>query len=374
MTVVLRVIHNDASTRGRRPVRARAERAFPAIVDPVSEPLETVVVRSLEEIGRREWDSLFPNELEDWHYLRALERAQLERSEPIYFAIRSRGRLVAAAPAFAGRRAFAEPWRVRGRDQWRRSPGRALVLGSPFSSARRIGFAPRTTEGEQRLLAQRLMRTALDEAALRGLEGLLVGGDAATIGGAPERGDSPPVARTRAASAARISLPRWSLTDYLSCLDDGLRGRALRICAQATHYARDWRVELDRDLEPMLALCSDAGLGEIGEVFFRTLLSSSTVSAECVLVRSGDGALAGFSIVLHDVRALREKLTVVRRREDGALVRGVIWLETLRFCLERGIGEYESAGELSLSAAQPHELIPGARWIPVHDAVDVAAP
>ena len=111
MTVVLRVIRNDATIRARRLVRGRAERVFPAIVEPIVEPLETVVAHSIEELGRREWDSLFLNELEDWYYLRALERAQVEHCEPIYFAIRSRGRLVAAAPAFVGRRALAEPWR-----------------------------------------------------------------------------------------------------------------------------------------------------------------------------------------------------------------------------------------------------------------------
>ena len=160
----------------------------------------------------------------------------------------------------------------------------------------------------------------------------------------------------------------------MSCLDDGLRGRLLNICAQSAQYQRDWHVDLDRDIERILALCRDAGLEEIGETFFRALLGSSAVSAECLLVRSGDGALAGFSIVLHDVRALREKLTVVSRRENGALVRGVIWLETLRFCLERGIGVYESASELSLSAAHPGELVQGSRWIAAHDVVGVATP
>src|SRR4051794_3902564 len=215
MTVVLRVIRNDTSVRARRPVRGRAERVFPAIVDPVVEPLETVVARSVEELGRREWDSLFPHEIEDWHYLLAIERAQLERSEPIYFAIRSCGRLVAGAPAFAGRSALAERCRVRGRTQWKRLPARALVLGSPFSAARRIGFAPRTITAEQRLLAGRLLRAALDEAALRGFEGLIVRDDAATLGEIRERAESPRVARAQDASAARISLPRWSLEDYV---------------------------------------------------------------------------------------------------------------------------------------------------------------
>ena len=373
MTVELRVIRNDASIRARRPAPGRAKRVFPAIVDPIVEPVETVVAHSIDELGRREWDSLFANELEDWHCLRALERAQLERCEPIYFAIRSRGRLVAAAPAFVGRRALAEPWRVRGRAQWGCSPARALVLGSPFAAACRIGFAPRTTTAEQGLLADRLLRAARHESRLRGLDGLLVSSDAAP-GDACQRAESLRLACTRGASAARISLPRWSLADYLSCFDDGLRGQLLRICAQAAQYDRDWRVDLDRDREPMLALCRDAGLDEIGETFFGVLLGSSTVSAECLLVRSGDGGLAGFSIVLHDVRALREKLTVVSRRENGALVRGVIWLETLRFCLERGIGAYESATELSLSAARPHELVQRSGWIAADDAVGVAAP
>lgn len=372
MTVVLRVIRNDASTRARPRAPARGERVFAAIADPIVEPLETVVAHSIEEIGRREWDSLFPNELENWNYLRSLERAQVDRCEPIYFAIRSRGRLVAAAPAFVGRRALAEPWRVRGRAQWRRSRARALVLGSPLGAACRIGVAPRTTTVERRLLSERLLQAAREQSALRGLDGLLVSG-AAALGDAGERADSLRQ-RAQGASAARIALPPWSLADYLSCFDDSLRGRLLRICAQSAQYVRDWHIDLDHDLEPMLALCREVGLVELGEAFFRALLGSSAVAAECLLVRSADGGLAGFSIVLHDVRALREKLTVVSQRENGSLVRGVTWLETLRFCLERGISVYESASELSLLAARPDELVQRSRWIAARDAVGVAVP
>jgi hypothetical protein len=64
----------------------------------------------------------------------------------------------------------------------------------------------------------------------------------------------------------------------------------------------------------------------------------------------------------------------VSRCEKGPLVRGVIWLETLRFCLERGIGVYESASELSLSAAHPSDLVQRSRWIAAHDLEGVATP
>jgi hypothetical protein len=303
VTVELRVIRNDAFARARRRAPERTERPRPTIVHPIVGPFETVVASSIDELDRRDWDSLFPQGLEDWHYLQALERARLGDSEPVYFAIRCRDRLVAAVPAFTGRRALAEPWRVRGRAQWRRAPERALVLGSPFAAACRVGFAPGSTTAEQALLVDRLLRAAREEAGRRGLDGIVVSGEDAALGAVWQRAASLRLVRTRGAPTARVSLPRWSLADYLSCFDERLRGQLLRVCAQAAQYERDWSVALDRDLEPMLALCRDAGLTEVNEAFFRGLLASSAVSASGLLVRSGDGRLAGFSIVLHDAGA-----------------------------------------------------------------------
>ncbi len=375
MTVELRVIRNDTPKRALRR-SPESVRVLPTIVYPVVEPLETVVVRSIDAFDRREWDSLFPNELEDWHYLRALDQARLAGCEPVYFGVRSRGRLVAGVPAFVGRRALAEPWRARSRAQWRRASARALVLGSPFAAACRIGFTPRATAAEQALLVDALLRAASDESLRRGIDGFQLSGEDAALGDVwKQRAESMGLERTPGPAMARLSLPRWSLADYLSCFDDALRGQLLRVCAQASEYERDCGVDLARDLEPMLALCRDAGLDEIGETFFRELLGSGTVRTACLLVRDGDGGLAGFSIVLHDARALREKLTVVSRREKGALVPGMIWLETLRFCLQRGIGVYESASALALSAARPSELSEkNSLWIATRDVATALRP
>jgi hypothetical protein len=373
VTVELRVIRNDDVKRA--PSRsAETVRVLPTIVFPIVEPLEAVVVHSIEELDRREWDPLFPQELEDWHYLRALERSRLAGCEPVYFGIRSRGRLVAAAPAFFGRRALAEPWRARRRSQRRHAAERVLVLGSPFAAACPVGYTPRATSAEQRLLLDRLLRAARNESVRRGIDGPLVCGDDAVLGDALRCAESVGLMRTRSAPMARLALPRWSLADYLSCFDDSLRGQLLRICAQSSQYERDCHVDLARDLEPMLALCRDAGLDEVGEGFFRGLLASSAAPAACLFVRSADGSLAGFSVVLHNARALREKLTVVRRRDNGGLVRGMIWLETLRFCLQRGIEVYESASELAVSAARPNELVKRSSWIATSDAAGAAAP
>ena len=370
MTVKLRVIRNDDVKRTLRRSRETV-RVLPTIVHPVVEPLEAVVVHSIEQVERREWDALFPRELEDWRYLLALERAHLSGCEPVYFGLRSRGRLVAAAPAFVGRRTLTEPRRTRGRTQ-QRAAGRALVLGSPFAAACRIGLAPQATAAEQAMLFEQLLRAARGECVARSIDLLFVASDDSLLGDAQQRAELLGLTRTRGAPMARLALPRWSLADYLGCFDDGLRGQLLRICAQAAQYERDCRVDIARDLEPMLTLCGDAGLDEIGESFFKALLASSAAPAACLLVRSGDGSVAGFSIVLHDARALSEKLTVVRRREHGALVRGMLWLETLRFCLQRGIEVYESASELALAAARPNELVQRSSWIAAHAARSAA--
>jgi hypothetical protein len=61
--------------------------------------------------------------------------------------------------------------------------------------------------------------------------------------------------------------------------------------------------------------------------------------------------------LLRDARAVREKLTAVSRRVKGSFVRALIWLETIRFCLESGVATYESPSELSRAVARPAELL-----------------
>ncbi|HUL82544.1 MAG TPA: hypothetical protein VL131_10380 [Gammaproteobacteria bacterium] len=353
MAVELNVVRDRGPGRGARRAAEGPGRMLPRVV----EPFEVRVARSIEEFDRREWDALFPNELETWGYLRALERARLEGCDLVYFAVRSGGRLVAAAPGFVGRRVLAEPWRAAARGQWRRSRGRRLVLGSPLSDLRRVGIAPGVDARERMKLVGLTLRAARDEAARMGVS--------CALPGEVDTGQSQPLRLFRSSTwfetgrrkeLTPLSLPQWSFADYLSCIEEPLRGRLLRVCAQAGPYERDWHVDLGRDLAPILALCADAGLEELGQAFFENLLGPE-VCASCLVVRL-DGKVAGFSLVLHDARVLREKLTIVSRRVKGPLVRALIWLETIRFSLEAGIGRFESPSELSLAVAGPRAQNP----------------
>lgn len=336
----------------------RAARSLPGVHVPGGgEPVDVLVARSIETIGRAEWDALFAGDLENWHYLRALERAGLEGCEPLYFTIRRHGTTVAALPAFIDRR-------DRGRSAVARPNGRehTLILGSPFSATYRAGFAPRNDAVERAGLLARLLRAARDQAQGAGLAGLLaqaeeIEGDDSWEAAAAPLG----LRRESAAPLVRLALPAWSLADYLSCLDDALRSELLDACAHATGYKRDWRVDLDRELPQILDLCHKVGLSELTPAYFRNLLGPGNVCAACLVVRFA-GRIEGFSLVLHDARRLREKLTVLGTRSDRVLLGDVIWLETLRFCLAYGIESHESCNPLSLAAARPDEVLPRSVW------------
>jgi len=322
-----------------------------------AEPVEVVVAHSIETIGRAEWDALFAGDLEDWHYLRAVERARLEGCEPLYFAIRRRGTSLAALPAFVDRRerrpsAGARPI----------TREHALILGSPFSATCRAGFALRGGPFERADLLARLLRAAHEHATRLGLAGLFVGAEELEGDDSWEAAAAPlGLRREDAAPLVRLVLPAWSFADYLSCLDGGLRSEMLDACAHSAGYRRRWRVDLDREVPELVDLCHEVGLSELTPAYFRNLLGPGNVCAACLVVRFA-GRIEGFSLVLHDARRFREKLTVLGPRSDHVLLGKLIWLETLRFCLEYGIESHESCNPVSLAAARPGEVLPRSVW------------
>ncbi len=318
-----------------------------------------VVAESIETFDRRKWDALFEKELESWHYLHAIERARLARCEMLYLAVLRDGECVAAVPAFIGPRALVQarlPPTER-EEAPRADLDRILIFGSPLGGACRIGFASDATATQRQELLALLLRAAGEVLATRRLGGLVVE--------ATEEWRSelwPPALATRAlvplenAPLARLSLPAWSFDDYLSSLDVTLRGVLWSACEQAAQYELRWHVDLARDLGEMLELCVEAELGHINAACFENLLAPGIVCASCLVVRSA-GDLVGFNLVLHDARLLREKITIVSRGAEEAVVRALIFVETVRYCLECGIAVYESASATSIAAARPGELV-----------------
>lgn len=328
-----------------------------------------LVAESIETFDKPEWEVLFEGQLESWHYLRAIERARLARCEMLYFAALRDGECVAAVPAFIGPRALVSARPSAEPEQGSRAGSdRVLLFGSPLGGACRIGFAPRTTAAQQRDLLVLLLRAARGAVAIRRLGGVVVGATEETQSELWRPALATlPLVRLESAPLARLSLPAWSFDDYLSGLNLTLRSSLWSACEQARQYELRWRVDLAGDLDEMLELCREAGLKHINAACFENLLGPSVVCANCLIVRAA-GDLVALSLVLHDARLLREEITVVSRAAPNAVVGALIFLETVRFCLECGIAVYESASATSIAASQPGEIVERTGWLAMTSA------
>ena len=125
--------------------------------------MQVVIARSIEAFGREEWNRLFPGDLEDWSYYRAIEASALPDFELLYLALRENGALRVAVPAFITDyrldTTLTGPLRRVTNAISRLFPRllrqRLLCLGSPVGEICHLGFAPDCGGAEQsRLLPQ----------------------------------------------------------------------------------------------------------------------------------------------------------------------------------------------------------------------------
>src|SRR5258706_2182165 len=119
--------------------------------------MRAIVAHSMEDFGREEWDRLFPGDLEDWSYYRAIERSRLSGFEWLYFGVREKGELLAVVPAFITDyrldTTLTGPLRRVTQAMARVFPRllrlRLLSLGSPVGEVCHLGFAAALNRTEQ---------------------------------------------------------------------------------------------------------------------------------------------------------------------------------------------------------------------------------
>ena len=120
------------------------------------------VVDSISAFDTKEWNNLFPGEIENWHYYRAVEEAGIAGFTYRYFAIIVNNSLRAVVPAFIT--TYRLDTTVQGslkrvtsvlvRYFPRLLSIRLLCLGSPVSEICHVGFVPdMTAHQKQTLLA-----------------------------------------------------------------------------------------------------------------------------------------------------------------------------------------------------------------------------
>jgi outer membrane scaffolding protein for murein synthesis (MipA/OmpV family)/predicted N-acyltransferase len=318
---------------------------------------EARVYHAIGEIGREAWDSCFPQALEGYDYLAAVEAAGLPGFDWRYVTAQAQGRVIAAAPAFLtdysldttlsdrGQRMVAAARRIAPRA----FTVRMACLGSPCTEDVGVGFAPGLTAAEQ----------------AAALSTLLAGFEAA----AGEAGcwllsvkDAPSAERQAWADAtgragyqplpgmpsAELPIAFCDLDGYLASLSGATR-KDMRRKLKALPSLR---IEVVRDLagleDRILELYrqtrerSDLQFEDLTAAYFTGVLAALGERAFCVLYWE-DEALVGFNLLLQDGRTLLDKFFCMEtERGPGLNLYFVSWFTNVRLCLEMGLSRYQS--------------------------------
>ena len=192
--------------------------------------MEAILARSIEAFDREEWNALFADELEDWHYYRAVENAAIAGFEWIYLAVWDDGRLRAAVPGFITEyridTTLGGPLKRVAGAVSRIAPrllGVPLAsLGSPVGEICHAGFAADCSVAERRRLLDVLL-ARLDELAAQRRIGMIAVKDASGADDALWAGacGAAGLRRMPGQATAVLDLPYRSLDEYLAALGAG---------------------------------------------------------------------------------------------------------------------------------------------------------
>ena len=328
--------------------------------------ITTTVHPSIDAFAPMVWNRLFPHELEDHAYLRAVEGAGLSGFRYLYFAVHDGDRLLAAVPGFAtdyrldttmqgGARRISGAL-AKAFPRLLRIP--MLSLGSPVTERCRVGFAPEAT-ADQRAAWLDAILTHMETIAAKEGFGMLAIKDAPHAEGMWQQ------ACPRHGLRALPGLPgatlaiRWNgIDDYLESLGASTR-KDLRRKRRAGEALRiEWRTDLSGIAEAVQRLYRETlahaefSFEELTPAYFEDVLRDMPGRACCVTYTEGD-RLVAFNLVLHDAGRLLDKfLGMDYSVMDRYNLYHVSWLENVRYCIDEGIAVYESGQGLHREKAR----------------------
>ena len=318
--------------------------------------METTAHPSIDAFAPAAWNRLFPHELEDHAYLRAIERAGLAGFRYMYFAVREGDRLLAAVPAFITdyrldttvqgglRRATDALAKVFPR--LLRIP--MLSLGSPVTERCRVGFAPASTAQQQAAWLDAIL-AHMETVAAKERFGMLAIKDAPRDqpiwqGVCPGHG----LRALPGLPGATLDIPWNDLDGYFESLGASTRKDLRRKRRAGAALKIEWRSDLTGIGEAVQRLYretlanAELSFEELTPAYFENVLRDMPGRAFCVTYSEDDKLLA-FNLVLRDAERLLDKfLGMDYAAMDRYNLYHLSWLENIRHCIENGIGVYES--------------------------------
>ena len=319
--------------------------------------MRAIVAHSIEDFGRDEWNRLFPGDLEDWAYYRAIERSRLSGFEWLYFGVREKGELLAVVPAFITDyrldTTLTGPLRRVTRAIARVFPRllrqRLLSLGSPVGEVCHLGFVVGLDSAAQAHLLDILL-SKVEKYARRAGISMLAAKDATMaqdelwVTAAAAHG----LRRQPSLPTALLDIRFDSLDGYLATLSHATRKDLRRKLRAAAAVRIEWRDNIDDIIDDVMRLYRETlahaalTFEELTPEFFTSVLRELGPRARCATYWL-DGRLVAFNLVLHDGDVLLDKFLGM----DYAFVRRynlyyLTWLENIRYCIEHGLKRYQS--------------------------------
>lgn len=297
------------------------------------------------------------DELEDWSYYRAVERAGLPDFRYLYFVISDGARLLAAVPAFftdyrldttvqGGLKRATEAIAERF-PRLLRIP--MLALGSPAAERCQIGFDPSATSTQRAQWLDAIL-AKMETIAARDKLGMLAIKDASASNDAPWQQVCPNhgLRALPGLPGATLALPYSDLDGYLASLGAATRKDLRRKQRAASGLTIRWCTDLDDIRDGVQRLYratleqSEFRFEELTPAYFDNVLRDMPDRAYCVTYCEGDSLLA-FNLVLCNRERLLDKFLGM---DYGAMDRYNLyhasWLENVRYCIAQGIPIYES--------------------------------
>ena len=318
---------------------------------------EVVVADSIAAFGVSEWNRLFADELEGWHYYRAVEEAALPGFAWHYFGVRESGVLRAAVPAFVTDyrldTTLTGPLRRVTDALARLFPRllrqRMLALGSPVAEVCQLGLDESLDAPARRRMLDAILSKAEVFAAERRI-GMLAAKDtparqdALWVHAAQRRG----LRRQPGLPTAALDIRHASLDDYLRSLSRATRRDMRRKLRAGAPLRVEWRDNIDDIRDEIMRLYratranAELDFEDLTPEYFAAVLRQLGTRASCGVYRL-DGRIVAFNLVLRDGKRLLDKFLgmdyEVARRYNLYFY---TWMENVRYCIERRIPLYES--------------------------------
>ena len=319
--------------------------------------IEVCFHRSIDALGVAEWHACFPDEIENHAYHRALEKAAIPGFELGWYAVKSNGQLICAAPAFTTSYDLATTAqgiiaRVLKALQ-RLVPGNLTLklscLGSPATEYCQFGFHRSLTPDQCDVALTRLMdfwtRHAFGQgAAVRGMKDVR-GQDRTRLAGLFAAQGFHAVTSL---PSAYLPIEFGSMAGYLELLSSATRKDMRRKLKQSSAVEIEFTTQIGAVIDDITAMYretrarSDWDFEDLPAAYFTQVIEQSPDTALFALYRV-QGKLIGANLLLQNGKQLLDKFFLARSADSRTHnLYFLSWFTNVERCVQHGLDVYVS--------------------------------